>query len=107
EAPEARHLVALRPPGRTCLYVIGRGSGRANDTVDLKLAPTVASIGVLWVTDWPCGQQFSAVSPSATDGAIRATRREATVTDSVCGAGDSFLGLRLRRHRERRDKRSA
>ncbi len=54
----------------------------------VKLAPTTAQIGVVWVVDWPCGQKFSVLSPTATDGAISATRREATVSDSDCGAGE-------------------
>ena len=54
----------------------------------VKLAPTTAQIGVVWVGDWPCGQNFPVLSPTATDGAISATRREATVSDSDCGAGE-------------------
>ena len=66
------------------------------DIAGVKLAPTAASIGVLWVGDWPCGQKLSALSPTPTDGAISATRREATVADSVCGAGEFSTPHRAR-----------
>jgi hypothetical protein len=35
---------------------------------------------------WPCSGILTP-SPNATDGAFRATRREAWVTDFACGAG--------------------
>jgi hypothetical protein len=38
-----------------------------------------------WVS-WPCGGILT-LSPNATDGAFRATRREAWVNGFDCGAG--------------------